>query len=111
MRLADAVAVDGRGRRTPSTMLQLDERDHFLREAARFFPFFSQREVARRLRTALLRYQTGRWRRERADVECPHAAGKLTAVLWMLLKVRDHVPSERTIRVALSQAEVDRGFT
>ena len=31
---ADAVSLDGRGRRTPQTMLLLDERDHLLREAA-----------------------------------------------------------------------------
>jgi hypothetical protein len=110
LRLADATAVDARGRRTPSTMLQLDERDHFLREAARFFPFFSQREVARRLRTALLRYQTGRWRRTRTEFTCPEHRDRLEAVLWSLLKTRDYVPSERLIRAVLSQAEVDRGF-
>ena len=67
----------------------------------RFYPGCSDREIARRLRTAIQLYQGGRWRRERADVECPHAAGKLTAVLWMLLRVRDFVPSEMTIRRAL----------
>ena len=94
--------VDGRGRRTPQTMLLLDERRALLVEAARFYPGLSQRETARRLRIALQRYQLGRWRRTRADLTCPKDhAGKLTGVLWMLLRVRDHVPSEMTIRRAL----------
>jgi hypothetical protein len=95
-------AVDGRGKRTPQTMLLLDERDMYLVEAARFFPACSDREIARRLRIALQRYRDGRWQRDRADLTCPvQHSGKLTAVCWMLLRVRDHVPSEMTIRRAL----------
>jgi hypothetical protein len=97
------VKTDGRGRRTPRTLLAIDERDRYLIEAARHFPGASDREVARRLRTALLRYREGRWRRSRADLNCPHDAGTITAVLWMLLKVRDAIPSERLIRLVLAQ--------
>jgi hypothetical protein len=100
----DAVPVDGRGRRTPQTLLLLDEREAYLIEAARHFPG-SDREAARLIRTALLRYQTGRWRRDRREATCPvQHRGKLTAVLWCLLKVRDAIPSERTIRLVLSRA-------
>jgi hypothetical protein len=100
----------GVGQRSPSTLLRIDERDALLRQAARFYPGCSDREVARRLRVALLTYQTGRWRRTRADLTCPKEhAGKLAGVLWAILKVRDFVPSERLIRAVLSRAEADRG--
>ena len=95
--------VDGRGKRSPRVMLQLDERDRYLAVAAGFFPGASDREVARRLRTALLRYREGRWRRSRADLTCPHERERIEAMLWMLLKVRDHVPSERLIRMVLGR--------
>jgi hypothetical protein len=92
----------GPGCRTPQTLLLIDERDVLLRLSSGFHPGCSDREVARRLRTALLRYQTGRWRRDRSELTCPpQHAGKLIEVLWMLLRVRDHVPSEMTIRRAL----------
>ena len=102
MKLADARAVDGRGRRTPQTLLLLDERTALLREAARFYPGLSQRETARRLRMAVSIYRHGRWRRDQSELTCPpQHAGKLTAVCWAILKTRDHVPSEMTIRRAL----------
>jgi hypothetical protein len=94
--------VDGRGRRTPQTLLLLDERDQFLRAAAAYFPGLSHREIARRLHVALSRYRDGRWRRDRVENLCPpQHAGKLTAVLWMILRVKDYVPSEATIRRAI----------
>lgn len=93
----------GRGRRTPSTLLAIDERDHFLRAAAVHFPGCGDREVARRLRASLVTYQNGRWRRDRVENLCPpQHAGKLTATLWMILRVRDHAPSERSIRRSLA---------
>jgi hypothetical protein len=97
----------GRGHRTPQTLLLIDERDALLRTAAaRFCIGMSDREAARYLRTALLRYQTGAWRRERVETTCPpRHAGKLTAVLWTILKTRDHVPSSATIRRALAICE------
>ena len=39
---ADAVPVDGRGRRTPLTLLHLSMRDHFLRTAAGIYCTGSQ---------------------------------------------------------------------
>ena len=53
------------------------ERDALLVEAARFYPGASDREIARRLRIALLpllNYQTGRWPRTRVELRCPHDA-------------------------------------
>jgi hypothetical protein len=96
----------GVGQRSPSTLLMIDERDALLRDAAAHYPGLSDREVARRLRTALVTYQNGRWRRDRVENLCPpQHAGKLMALCWAMLKTRDHVPSERTIRAVLARAE------
>jgi hypothetical protein len=92
----------GVGQRSPATLLAIDERTVLLRQAAMFYPGLSQRETARLIRTALLRYQAGPWRRDRSEALCPSRyAGKLTAVLWMLLKTHDHTPSQATVRRAL----------
>lgn len=100
---ADAVPVDGRGQRTPATLLLLDERDNLLREAAKFYPGLSQREAARLIRIALLRYRDGRWRRDRSEATYPvQHQGKLTALLYALLRRRDAVPSAMTIRRAIA---------
>jgi hypothetical protein len=98
--LTDAEPFDRRGRRTPQTLLLIDERDALLRvAAARFCNGMSDREAARYLRSRLLVYQQGAWRRERIETTCPpRHAGKLAALLWLLLKTRDHVPSTMTIR-------------
>ena len=104
--LADAVPLDGRGHgRTPAVRLLIDERDKLLVEAARFFPGVSDREIARQLRIALLRYRECRWQRERADLTCPHE-GTITALLWMILKTRDVVPSDRLIRLVLHEGRM-----
>ena len=82
--------VFGPGRRTPATMLLIDERDKLLIEAAKFFPGCSDREIARRLHAALSRYRGGRWRRDRAEALCPvQHRGKLVQTMWCLLKVSD----------------------
>jgi hypothetical protein len=98
--------VSGPGRRTPATMLALDERNRFLAEAAqKFFPGLSDYEIAWRLRHALSTYRNGRWWRDRAENTCPpQHKGKLAEVLWMILKTKDAVPGERTIRAALAQS-------
>ncbi|SIN97223.1 hypothetical protein SAMN05443247_01096 [Bradyrhizobium erythrophlei] len=97
---ADALPI-GAGHRTPQTMLLLDERDRYLREAARFFPGCTDREIARRLHIALSTYRGGRFRRDRKDT-CPiQYRGTLREQLYLLLRVRDRVPSEMTIRRAL----------
>jgi hypothetical protein len=63
-----AVPVDGRSHgRTPAVLLVIEERDKLIRAAARFYPGASDREVARRLRSALPVYAAGRWRRDRSE--------------------------------------------
>jgi hypothetical protein len=53
-----------------------------MREAARFFPGASDREVARRLHSALVIYRGGRWHRDRSEATCPaQHRGKLTQTL------------------------------
>jgi hypothetical protein len=94
----------GRGKRSNETRLRLDERAKLLREAARFFPGASDREVARRLHEALSRYGAGAWRRERACEVCPlRHRDKLAEMLWAIFKVYDHTPSEGTVRAALAR--------
>lgn len=101
--LTNAVPV-GRGHRSAQTMLMIRQRDALLREtAARFYPGVSGREAARLIRIQLVRYRQGRFRRDRTCDVCPAChAGRLTALLWLILKVRDHVPSEMTVRRALA---------
>jgi hypothetical protein len=102
-KLAPCEFVFGRGRRSPDFLLRQDERDRYLVEAARCYPGQSDREIARQLRLALARYRDGRWRRDRSEYTCPaQHRGKLTEVLYFLLRVRDAVPSETTIRRALA---------
>jgi hypothetical protein len=95
----------GRGKRTPQTLLLLDERDKFVVEARKFYVGLSDREVARRLRFRLSVYRDGRWRRTRSELWCPHPADRIEATLWKLLRARDAIPSTRTIRAALSRTE------
>lgn len=97
----EAAPLDGRGHRSNETLLRIDERDALLRAAAKHFPG-SGREAARQVRIHLERYGNGRWRRDRAEERCPpQHAGTITALLWAILKTRDHTPSEMVIRRAL----------
>jgi hypothetical protein len=101
--LSHVEPIDGRSHgRTPQTQLLIDERDTLLTEATQFYPSLSRREVARKLHAALSIYRGGRWRRDGVQATCPmQHRGKLLQTMWMILKVRDHVPSETTIRRAL----------
>ena len=94
----------GRGQRSPQTLLAISERDALLREAARrYCTGMSDRAAAAMLRIALLRYRGGRWRRDRSEATCPvQHHGKLTALLWRILRTRDAVPSAMTIRRAIA---------
>jgi hypothetical protein len=102
--LTDAEPLDGRGRRSPADILSRTARDHLLRLAAeRHCQGLSDRAAAEVLRTKLTRYQTGAWQRDRAEVRCPDRhRGKLTELLWQVLRVRDMTPSARSIRKALA---------
>jgi hypothetical protein len=103
LRLTD---LHGHGR-TPAVLLVIEERDALLRIAAkRFCVGMSDREAAKHLYGALNRYRGGRWRRDRADLTCPaQHRGKLTELLYFLLRTRDSVPSIMTIRRALGTRE------
>jgi hypothetical protein len=103
---ADAQPLDRRGKRSPATLLVIDERDRYLRFAARhFFTGVSDREAARMLRLRLSIYREGRWRRDRIELKCPlRLVGYLEATLWALLKTKDGLPSARLIRAVIARS-------
>ena len=97
--------VFGPGHRTPATLLALDERDQYLREASTFFHSPHDREVARQLRRALAIYRAGAWRRDGPGALCPaRYAGTVKAAFWKTLKCHDAIPGDRTIRAALARS-------
>ena len=98
------VPVDARGRRPPADVVARTIRDHLLRTAAaRFCVGVSDRQAAMMLRAKLDRYRLGAWRRDRVEVQCPaRLKGALNELFWTLLKIRDAVPGDRTVRAALA---------
>jgi hypothetical protein len=69
----------------------------------------SARQAADFLQTRLSRYQQGAWRRDRvqATIEptCPPKyRGTVTEWLWLILRVRDAIPGDETIRKALARS-------
>jgi len=103
---ADAGPIDGRGKRSNQTLLRLSKRDHLLCEAARrFCAGMSDRAAGALLHARLARYRAGAWRRDRSEALCPQRlAGRLDAMMWMVLKVSDRLVSERLIRLVLSRS-------
>lgn len=93
-----------RGQRSAELLDALARRDELIRTAAaRFLPEMSARSAAAALHAALARYSGLGWRRDRIEVKCPaRHVGRITEWCWMILKMRDHVPSERVIRRALA---------
>jgi hypothetical protein len=104
------VPLDLRGHRTRATLLLLSERNTLLVEAKRlFYPGCSDSEAARQLHAALSIYRNGRWRRDRVEATIeptcpPRYRGTIREWLWLILRSRDHVPSERLIRLVLGRA-------
>jgi len=98
------VPVDARGRRPPADVLARAIRDHLLRTAAdRFCAGMKHRPAAAMLRTKLIRYREGGWRRDRVEVQCPDRhRGSISELFWTLLTISDAVPGDRTIRAALA---------
>jgi hypothetical protein len=96
--------VELRGRRKAADILGRTIRDHLLRLAAsRYCVGMSDRQAASYLRTKLGRYAAGAWRRDRVEDRLPDRhLGRIEATLWELLRIRDHVPSDKTIRNALA---------
>jgi hypothetical protein len=101
---ADAMPVDRRGQRPPADVLARTIRDHLLRTAAdRFCAGMKDRPAAAMLRTKLIRYREGPWRRDRDEEHCPaRHRGSVTELLWTILTIRDAIPGDRTIRAALA---------
>jgi hypothetical protein len=99
-----AAPVDGRGHRSPADVLARAVRDHLLRTAAdRLLDAKSDRGAADRLRTLLIRYRECGWRRDRVLAQCPDRhRGKINELFWQLLKIRDAIPCDRTLRTALA---------
>ena len=94
----------GRGHRSVTTLAAISERDRLLRAAAKLHRIgMSDRQAAAMLRTKLGRYRAGAWRRTRADLTGRHPADRLEAWAWAILKNRDVLVSERSIRAALSR--------
>ena len=101
---ANGAPIDGRGRRPPADVLARAIRDHMLRTAAdRFCVGMKDRPAATILRTKLIRYRETAWQRERVEERCPaRHRGTITELIWTVLKVRDAIPSDRTIRAVLA---------
>ena len=85
-------------------MLARTIRDHLLRTAAnRFYTGLSDRQAAARLQSKLIQYRQGAWRRDCVEVRCPDRhRGTINELFWQLLKVRDAIPCDKTIRDALA---------
>ena len=103
--LDEALAlIPDAGQRRPSTMARLAERDALLRRAAdQFFPGPNTSHQARELHTAISRYASSSWPRERELVTCPaRHDGTINGAAWELLSLGDRVLSERQIRKILA---------
>jgi hypothetical protein len=88
-----------------STQLAHERSIDLHRQAAMRLPLdpgASQASQARQLRIELANYYTGTWRHHRALEDCPAPAGSLREACWSILKNRDRLLSERTIRDLLS---------
>lgn len=94
----------GPGQRSAQTTAILAERDHHLRAAAaEFYPGLPPAHQARELHARWTHYRASGWHHERALDAAPlFRAGTLQARLWAVLRLRDFVPSERTLRAVLA---------
>jgi hypothetical protein len=110
--LDDATVVDRRGRRRPETLEAIEVRNRLLIDAAStHMPGRSSRAAAHKLHAVLSRYREGAWRRERTSESVPlRHQGRIEEVCWSILKLRDVVPAERTIRAAIDKKSGDPLF-
>lgn len=90
--------------RRPETVIARQNCERLYRfGAAVHFAGLSAREQARLLHQAVKRLRQTSWQYERTARTCPRRhRGKITEVCFAILRVHDAVPSERTIRRALS---------
>jgi hypothetical protein len=95
------------GERAPRNSVALATRDGFIRAAAAdfFTASGSKRGAARDLHSALSRYATAGWLRDRTLDECPKQyAERARGALWNILKAHPALPSESSIRRVLGVA-------
>ncbi|MCA1503811.1 hypothetical protein [Bradyrhizobium sp. NBAIM02] len=99
--------VDGRGRTLPDERSAIVFRNwSFYEGATVFFPGKASASAARELSRRFQRYRDGAWRRHRAAEHMPAKLdGRLEALFWHILKIRDAAVSERTIRRAIDQSK------
>jgi hypothetical protein len=95
--------LERRGRRKPETLHIIASRGYLLRMGAKlFFPAMSERQQVEQLRKVIVRYETGRWRRDRNETACPEAIrGTVQEIAFLVLRLQDRAPSFSTIKNAL----------
>ncbi|MGY4472841.1 hypothetical protein [Bradyrhizobium sp. USDA 3364] len=89
-------------RRVPTQLIEEQRNRLIWLAAVQFYPSASPSSQAEQLHAALSRYSASAWLRERTEERCPAQTGTLRAACWAILKVRDYVPSDRTIRRVLA---------
>ena len=100
------IALDvqpGPGQRSAATTIRITERNGLIRRAAeQFFPDRKPARRARELSTAINRFATSSWPRERHLVSCPDRhSGTVQAFAWEILCLDDHPLSAERIRKIL----------
>lgn len=92
------------GQRSIQTALALHRRDDRVRQAAAaHFRSDCASDQARELHRRWSRYAASSWPRERALDELPaHRRNTAEGEFWTIMKIRDHVLSERSIRALLA---------
>jgi hypothetical protein len=90
------------------TLAAKKARDCILRDAAKtMLPGLPLVQAAAHIHSEMLRYRQGAWRRERLLDECPlRHRGTLREMAWQALRLRDAVPSTRSIRRVLASARL-----
>jgi hypothetical protein len=105
-RIADGEASDialGIRRQRGDMLAAIKARDCILRDATAMLPRLPLIEAANRIHIAMVRYRESTWRHERHLDECPRRhRGTLREMAWQALRLRDHVPSPRSIRRILA---------
>ena len=94
----------GPGQRKAATIASIASRDELLRAAAaEFFPDLRPAEQARDMHQHWRRYVAAGWPRERALEEPPERRrGTIEGALWRVMKTRDHLLAERSLRLILA---------
>src|SRR5215472_12640876 len=76
---------------------RIAERDRLLRETGLL-------STPARLASALRRYRSSAWLRERTLAQCPHPTASLQSLLWQVLKLVDRGIGERQMKRILDKS-------